>query len=170
MENSAEYWIQNLKLTAHPEGGYFKEMYRSGEFIQKKGLPKRYSSFRSFSTNIYFLLKDDQFSAFHRLKSDESWHFYKGSPLIIYIILQTGKLLSVKLGDNLDNGEHFQLVIPKGSWFAAKPLISGSYSLIGCTVSPGFDFDDFELAKRDELLHAFPQHQQIIRNFTRIPD
>ena len=115
MADSAEYWIQNLDLKVHPEGGFYKEVYRSREFIQKKGLPQRYSSFRSFSTNIYFLLKSDQFSAFHRLKSDESWHFYRGSPLIIDILLQSGALYSVKLGQDLAKKSIFNLLYLKGT-------------------------------------------------------
>ena len=119
MQNTAQFWIQHLKLTQHPEGGYFREVYRSDEIIHKKGLPERYSSFRSFSTSIYFLLESNKFSAFHRIKSDETWHFYKGSPLLLYIILSNGKLITVRLGQNPENKELFQFTIPKGSWFAA---------------------------------------------------
>ena len=92
MPETAVYWINHLKLQEHPEGGYFREVYRSGEFIQKKGLPVRYSSFRAFSTSIYFLLKGTQFSAFHRLKSDEIWHFHYGSTITIYLLHSTGKM------------------------------------------------------------------------------
>ena len=166
MPDSANYWIHHLDLKQHPEGGYFREVYRSGEFIQKKGLPGRYSSFRPFATSIYYLLKSDQVSALHRLRSDEMWHFYKGSPLNLHIILQTGKLLTVHLGQTPANKEIFQFVIPKGLWFAAEPVITNSFSLVGCTVAPGFDFDDFELGKREELLRAYPQHDQLIRKFS----
>ncbi len=168
MSKTAQYWIDHLKLSKHPEGGYFREVYRSGEFINKKGLPGRYSSFRSFSTSIYFLLKSNEFSAFHRLKSDETWHFYEGSPLVLYIILPDGKLATVKIGKEPGNKEFLQFTIPKNSWFAAHPLTSGSYSLLGCTVSPGFDFDDFELGRMEVLSKAFPQHQKLIRKFTLI--
>lgn len=167
MPETADFWINHLQLKAHPEGGYFKEVYRSGEFIQKRGLPSRYNSFRSFSTSIYFLLKSHEFSAFHRLKSDEGWHFYKGSPLQVHILLPGGKLVNLVLGGTPTRKEHLQFTIPKGSWFAAKPIEKDSYSLIGCTVAPGFDFDDFELAKTEELLRAYPQHRKLILNFTR---
>jgi hypothetical protein len=169
MPKDAQYWIQHLKLTQHPEGGYFREVYRSDEFIQKKGLPERYSSFRSFSTSIYFLLESKSFSAFHRIKSDETWHFYQGSPLSIYIILKNGKLITVNLGQNPDNKELFQFTIPKGFWFAATPMLSKSYSLLGCTVAPGFDFDDFEMGKKSKLLFLFPQHSRLI-NLYSLPD
>ena len=166
MLQSASYWINHLKLQEHPEGGYYREVYRSGEFIQKKGLPNRYSSFRSFSTSIYFLLKGNQFSAFHRLKSDEIWHFYTGSPLILYIILNAGKLLTVNLGNDPTNKEVLQFAIPKGAWFASRPSRKNSFSLLGCTVAPGFDFDDFEMGRQEELLQYFPQHSQLIKDLT----
>jgi predicted cupin superfamily sugar epimerase len=166
MHNSAQYWIEKLKLSKHPEGGYFREVYRSDEFISKKHLPGRYSSFRSFSTSIYFLLKSDEFSAFHRLKSDEIWHFYDGSPLLLYVIDPKGKLTTIKTGPNPGNNEMLQVVIPKGFWFAAEVSVKDSFSLIGCTVSPGFDFEDFELAGREKLTAKFPQHKELIERLT----
>ena len=169
MPKNTQFWIQHLNLKQHPEGGYFREVYKSDEFIQKKGLPDRYSSFRSFSTSIYFLLESKNFSAFHRIKSDETWHFYQGSPLSIYIILKNGKLITVNLGQNPDNKELFQFTIPKGSWFAATPILSKSYSLMGCTVAPGFDFDDFEMGKKSKLLLLYPQHSRLINLYT-LPD
>ena len=166
MDRSAEYWIDKLNLTKHPEGGYFKEIYRAKEFINKKSLPGRYTSFRSFSTSIYFLLQSHEFSVFHRLKSDEIWHFYEGSPISIFIILPNGNLKKVLLGQNPENNEFLQFTIPKGCWFAAKVYSPDSYSLVGCTVSPGFDFDDFELGSYEKLSKLFPQHLQLIKQFT----
>lgn len=166
MSNTADFWIDHLSLGKHPEGGYFKEVYRAGEFIQKKGLPQRYSSFRSFSTSIYFLLKGEEFSAFHRIKSDEVWHFYEGAPLIIYILIPDGKSIQVRLGRNPEKNETLQFVIPKGAWFAAQPLEKNSYSLVGCTVAPGFDFDDFELGSREVLTRTFPKYEKLISQFT----
>ncbi|MEZ5084231.1 MAG: cupin domain-containing protein [Bacteroidales bacterium] len=135
-------------------------------FIQKKGLPNRYSSFRSFSTSIYFLLNGNDFSAFHRIKSDEVWHFYDGSALIIYILIPNGKSVQVRLGNKPENNEIFQFVIPKGAWFAAKPDNEDSYSLVGCTVAPGFDFDDFELGSRTNLIRQFPKFEKLISQFS----
>jgi predicted cupin superfamily sugar epimerase len=169
MPPSANYWIEHLGLEQHPEGGFFREVYQSGEFIQKKGLPGRYSSFRPFSTSIYFLLKSDQFSAFHRLKSDEIWHFYTGSPLILCMLLQNGKSMTVNLGNDPLKKELFQFAIPKGIWFAARPALKDSYSLLGCTVAPGFDVDDFELGSKAHLLRLFPQHKDLISEFSILP-
>ena len=148
----ADFWIDHLGLTEHPEGGYFKEIYRSSETIQKNALPKEYENDRAFCTSIYFLLKEKQTSAFHRLRSDEIWHFYKGSSLTIYIIEKNRNLKIIKLGNNPLNGEVLQFVIEKNQWFGAEVNDKNSYSLIGCTVSPGFDFHDFELGNTENLL------------------
>ena len=168
MNDTAKYWIDKLKLTRHPEGGYFREIYRSNEFINKKSLPERYSSFRSFSTSIYFLLESSEFSAFHRLKSDEIWHFYKGAPIRIFIIFRGGELRQYDLGSDPEKNQVFQALIPKGCWFAAKVIKPDSFSLIGCTVSPGFDFEDFEMGRLEKLSKLFPQHSQLIRQLTLI--
>lgn len=162
----AQNWIDHLKLDKHPEGGYFREVYRSHEFINKKGLPNRYNSFRNFSTSIYFLLESSDISAFHRLKSDEIWHFYEGSSISIYFIIPSGKLGKMVLGRDINKGQAHQVLIPKGCWFAAKVDEPDSFTLNGCTVSPGFDFDDFEMGKRDELIKQFPKHSQIITELT----
>lgn len=166
MIRNAQYWIDHLKLSKHPEGGYFKELYRANEFVSKKSLPDRYTSFRSFSTSIYFLLQSHEFSAFHRLKSDEIWHFYEGASITIVAISPNGTLSKTLMGNNPDKGERFQLLIPKGFWFAAIVNATNSYSLVGCTVSPGFDFDDFEMGKRSDLEKRFPQHKEIINKYT----
>jgi predicted cupin superfamily sugar epimerase len=163
----AEYYIKTLGLEKHPEGGWFKEVYRSDELIQKEHLPERFSGSRHHSTSIYFMLTSDTFSAFHRIKSDELWHFYKGSPVTIYMIDDAGKYSEILLGDDPDGGESFQCVIPAGVWFGAKVNLPDSFSLVGCTVAPGFHFDDFELGEREELMKLFPQHKGIIARLTR---
>jgi len=163
----SKYWIEKLQLQRHPEGGYFKEIYRSYEIIKKESLPERYSDERNFSTSIYFLLEKNDVSLFHRLKSDEIWHFYSGTSLTLYIIDKNGFLKKIVVGDNPDNGEVLQTVIKNGNWFAAKVNNPDSYSLIGCTVSPGFSFNDFELAKREDLIKLFPDHSDIIKMFTK---
>ncbi len=151
------------KLQQHPEGGYYKESYRSNELISLATLPSRFMGERSFSTAIYFLLEAEQFSAFHRIKSDEMWHFYAGEPLNIYVIDPEGTLEKIRLGSNFVGGETYQAVVQAGCWFASMPANKNSYSFVGCTVAPGFDFDDFELAERDALVSAFPQHATLIR-------
>lgn len=162
-----EYWIEKLGLIKHPEGGWFKEVYRAGESVKVEHLPERYTGGRHHSTSIYFLLPSDTFSAFHRIKSDELWHFYTGSAVTVYMIDEEGSYSEIKLGGNAEAGEVFQCVIPRNVWFGAKVNEPDSYTLVGCTVSPGFHFDDFELGKREELLKTFPQHKEIITWLTR---
>lgn len=162
----AQYWVDKYQMQAHPEGGYFAETYRSAERILHSALPSRFSGDRSFSTGIYFLLENHHFSAFHRIQADEMWHFYAGGPLNVYVIHEDGNLEIIKLGANPDNGEVFQAVVPAGTWFGSKPAAESDYSLVGCTVAPGFDFADFELAERVDLLATYPQHEEVIRLLT----
>ncbi len=166
MEQTSAFWIEKLCLQKHPEGGYYKEAYRSDESFPLFSLPPRFKDDRCFSTAIYFLLENDNFSAFHRIKSDEIWHFYKGSSLTLYIITEEGSLKNLQLGDNPLNGEHFQIVVPRNSWFAAHVNASNSFTLLGCTVSPGFDFNDFELANCEDLCKEYPQYETLIKKFT----
>jgi predicted cupin superfamily sugar epimerase len=166
MHTKAKNYIKKLKLKKHPEGGYYKEVYRSGEIISGEHLPKRFKSSRNFSTSIYFLLEGKQFSAFHLLQSDELWHFYDGSDVIIYIVNEKGKLSKRKIGRGDDC--NFQVAIEKKNWFAAELENKKSYSLVGCTVSPGFDFNDFVIGKQEELLNQFPNHRKLIEKLTHI--
>lgn len=164
---SATYWVQKLQLTTHVEGGSFKEVYRSSLILYHPQLQPEFSGDRNVSTSIYFLLEHEQFSAFHRIASDELWHFYFGDPLIIYEIEQNGNLKEHLLGNNPENNESFQCVIKAGNWFASRPAQGSEYSLAGCTVSPGFDFDDFQLAERKQLSETFPRHAPLIHSLTR---
>ncbi len=168
MSPDAQKYIEKLQLIPHPEGGYYKEIYRAGEMILQEHLPKRYKSARNFSTSIYFLLEGNQVSNFHKLKSDEQWHFYDGSSIVIYVIDERGNLNKILLGRNIDKGESLQEVIKQNSWFAADLVDKTSFALIGCTVAPGFDFSDFELGKRDELINTFPQLRELIYKFTNL--
>ena len=162
---TADYWIRHLKLDPHPEGGFYRETYRSKENIQLCGLPSRFPAPRSFSTAIYFLMRSQDKSLFHRIKSDELWHFHAGSALNIYL-LQQENLTVFKLGSNLEAGELLQVVIPANCWFGAKVISQDAYTLSGCTVAPGFDFKDFEIADRKKLLQEFPNHTDIITELT----
>ena len=166
MNKSADYFISKLCLQKHPEGGYFKEIYRSEEEINSNAFSGNFDGKRNISTSIYFLLKSDDFSSFHKIKSDEIWHFYHGSPITIFVIIN-GKIEKLLLGDNPDNGESFQQIVPKNSWFAACVNKPDSFSLVGCTVAPGFDFSDFSLATRKELLESYPSLHEIINKFTK---
>lgn len=162
----AKYWVEKLKMQSHPEGGFFAETYRSNELIDQNSLPKRFSGDRNFSTGIYFLLESHHFSAFHRIQSDEMWHFYAGDALNVYYIDNEENMQIIKLGNNPEKGEVFQAVVPAGVWFGSKPAVENSYSLVGCTVAPGFDFADFEMPDRQTLLQEFPQHEVIIKILT----
>jgi predicted cupin superfamily sugar epimerase len=164
MNPKAKKLIKQLKLKKHSEGGYYREIYRSGERILGEHLPKRFKTSRNFATSIYFLLEGKQFSAFHLLRSDESWHFYDGSKIIIYVINKNGKLFIKKMGREDDC--KFQITIEKNNWFAAELEDKKSFALVGCTVSPGFEFDDLTMGERDKLVKQFPKHSKLIEKLT----
>ncbi|MEL6670788.1 MAG: cupin domain-containing protein [Bacteroidota bacterium] len=162
---SAQHWIEKLKLQPHPEGGYYRETYLSEERIPLRGLPERFSESRAFGTAIYFLITPKAFSAFHRLKSDEVWHFYAGSDLALHLIYPDGSYKRLVCGATEEAA--FQQVVPAGCWFAAEVAPADGYALVGCTMAPGFDFADFELAEKKALQAAFPPHADLIARLTR---
>jgi uncharacterized protein len=166
-KKDGKYWVKQLQLEPHPEGGYFRQTYRSEVTIEQKALPAGFSGARAVSTAIYFLLEGKNFSAFHRLRSDEMWHFYAGSPLLVHVIDLGGKHSTIFLGSAPEVEQTFQAIVRAGCWFASHVWGWKSYALVGCTVAPGFDFEDFEMGKREELVRAFPQHQEIIQRLTR---
>lgn len=167
MKTTADHWRNTLQLTRHVEGGSFRETYRAPLTIAREALPDTFAGARPASTAIYFLLEDGDFSAFHRIAADEMWHFYDGNTLHIYEIKPEGSLHVHRLGRDIAQGEQLQLVIPAGSWFASGVEETGGFALVGCTVAPGFDFADFELADRQELSKLFPQHAGLIALLTR---
>lgn len=152
----AQHYIATLSLLPHPEGGYYKETYRS------EGTLTTASGERHYSTAIYFLLEEGNFSAFHKIKSDELWHFYAGDSLEVIEITTKGELKVTELGPG-----NFQYCVPAGHWFGSRVKKGGRFSLVGCTVAPGFDFRDFEMAEREQLMKTFPQHHEIITALTR---
>jgi predicted cupin superfamily sugar epimerase len=164
-QHSAYFWIETLGLTRHPEGGWFGETYRSAETISADALPERFRGARSLCTAIYFLLEQGEFSALHRINSDEIWHFYAGAPLMVQVITPDGDHQQILLGSTPDRGERLQAVVPAGCWFGAESC--GGFSLVGCTVAPGFDFEDFEMARCAELSKEFPQYGALITRLTR---
>ncbi len=168
MEHKTNKTIQiltaHLELIPHPEGGFYKETYRSEGQVKD---PYLGAETRSFSTAIYFLLVSGNFSAFHRIRQDEMWHFYDGKAIDLHIISQQGVYSLVKIGNDFSSGEVPQYVVKAGDWFASEVSTINAYSLAGCTVSPGFDFADFEMAKADELTREFPQYAEIISRLTR---
>ena len=167
MRPDASYWINKLQLTQHVEGGAFRETYRSELTIPRTVLPLFFQGDRNASTSIYFLLASGQFSAFHRIASDEAWHFYFGDPLLVHEISHNGRLITHLLGADPEKGESFQTVVKAGSWFASVPAPGSEYALVGCTVAPGFDFADFELADRTTLAQQYPEHAELINQLTR---
>jgi hypothetical protein len=167
VEKNASYWIDRLSLSPHPEGGYYRVTYESDLTIVQDALPSAFHGDRSASTAIYFLLAQKDFSAFHRLASDELWHFYAGSALIVYVIDPEGNDSELHLGDQFEAGEVFQTVVKAGCWFASRLKNPAGFALVGCTVAPGFDFADFEMAKRSDLIATYPKHRKLIEELTR---
>lgn len=163
---SAEQWIQSLQMRRHPEGGWYREFYRSNESIPQRCLPVRFAGDRAFSTAIYFLLEGTEFSALHRIQQDELWHFYDGSPLTVHVIDTVGNYSAIALGRDLSTGQRPMALVRGGCFFGATVDDSSSYALVGCTVSPGFTFDDFEMPGRERLLNLYPQHHDIIVKLT----
>ncbi|MEL7169758.1 MAG: cupin domain-containing protein [Bacteroidota bacterium] len=161
MQTSAQTWIDTLGLLPHPEGGFFRETYRAAHAVTSAhGQP------RAASTAIYFLLRAGDVSHLHRITADEGWHLYAGGPLTIHTLTEDGAYEALHLGLDLDAGQCPQHVVPGGVWFGATVAESADYALVGCTVAPGFDFADFELAEREGMLEAFPQHRALIERLT----
>lgn len=158
--------IENLRLLPHPEGGYYKELYKSAESIPQNALPARFKGNRTFSTSIYFMLDEAQISHLHRLKSDELWYHHAGSSFVLHIFDENGEYTKRILGSNIADEEELQIVIPFGCWFASELLDKNSYGLVSCVVSPGFEFEDFELAKAGQLEKIFPEQKGLLDRLT----
>ncbi|MEI6946280.1 cupin domain-containing protein [Paraflavisolibacter sp. H34] len=167
MGMTAETYIRHLHLQPHPEGGFYKETYRSQGRIAAACLPGGFTGDRSFSTSIYYLLQQGDFSTFHRIRSDEGWHFYAGGTLLVHVLEPGGNYTCHRLGRRIAEGEQFQLVVPAGAWFAAEPAPETDFALVGCTVAPGFDFADFELARREPLQQEFPGQHDLVGRLCR---
>lgn len=154
---SAEYYIKNLNMTPHVEGGYFKESFISKDETRKD---------KKLWSSIYFLLETGEVSNFHRLKSDELWYYHDGEALTIYMITPEGELITSQLGKNIENGETPQVLVPKGCIFGSA-MNNDGYALVGCMVSPAFEYEEFELFERKYLLDLYPNHRDIIMKLTR---
>jgi len=165
--SDAQAWIDRLNLERHPEGGYYRETYRTDEHIPAAALPDRFDAGRDVAALIYFLLPGDSFSALHRIRQDETWHFYAGSPLTLHQIAPDGTYTTTTLSRAVDEGHRLHTVVPAGTWFGATVADDDSYALVGCTTAPAFDFADFDLADRETLTDAYPQHQALIERLTR---
>jgi predicted cupin superfamily sugar epimerase len=167
MKKDAAYWIEKLCLERHPEGGYYRQSYKAALILAKESLPPEFTGARAASTAIYLLFEGENFSAFHRLRSDEVWHFYVGSTLVVHVIDQHGRYSEILLGGDPEAGEALQAVVKVGCWFASRVQDGKGFALVGCTVAPGFEFEDFEMGKREELARSYPQHRRVIEMLTR---
>lgn len=154
-KHSADYWINQLGLEPHPEGGFYRQTYKSGEEVPERG--------RVLYTSIYFLMTTGNISHLHRLQSDELWYFHAGDSLSVHMIHENGEYEEVRLGLNLEEGEVPQLLVPKNTIFGSSVLQENAFALVGCMVSPGFEFEDFEMFTQEELLRDYPQHEDVIR-------
>jgi predicted cupin superfamily sugar epimerase len=154
---NASEWINYLNLLPHPEGGYYKETYRCNDQLSLHGTNDK----RNISTAIFFLLDGKDKSHLHKIKSDELWFFHEGATLEIFF-QQGDSFKIILLGKNPKAGESLQAVIPAGCWFGSRVKEAIGYSLVSCTVAPGFDFNDFELAKKSELLPLYPGYAKLI--------
>ncbi|MFM7023605.1 MAG: cupin domain-containing protein [Flavobacteriales bacterium] len=158
MSKGADYWIEQLGLQSHPEGGHFREVYRAAEMHGD----------RNIATSIYFLLKNGEVSHLHRLTADELWYYHAGQALRVTVIDKSGKLIEHFVGPDLEKGQQLQLIIPAGSIFGSEVIgVQNDFSLVGCMVSPGFDFRDFELFTTSSLLQIYPQYEQQIKRLTK---
>jgi len=153
--------IDHYKMEAHPEGGWYKETYRSETNTHIKDLGER-----SLMTSIYFLLESHQTSNFHVIKSDELWFYHSGSALTVHCIYPNGEYEKLHIGPDFEQGQTFQALVPKGTIFGSTVDEPNTFSMVGCTVAPGFDFNDFKLFERHELLMLHPEHKEIIERLT----
>ena len=163
----ARFWIEELDLEPHPEGGWFREVYRAKESVPASGLPARYGGPRTFSTSIYFLLAAGQASNLHKLASDEVWHFYAGGPLRFHVFGEDGTYRSFLLGRVPRRRQVLQAVLSAGATFGAEVVGRRSYALCACTVAPGFELSDFAFARRGDLLARFPRRKAVITRLAR---
>lgn len=162
MHKKAKAIIDQLNLEPHPEGGFFSEVYRSNGVINSESDESIYPAGRNFATSIYYLLEGTDTSSFHRIRSDETWHFYAGSSATIHTIHPDSLYEALYLGSDLSKGQSYQITIPGRSWFGVSVDKKDSFMLAGCTVAPGFAFDDFEMGDPYKLKQAFPEHSAII--------
>jgi len=164
MSNTSSSWIQYLGLTPHPEGGYFKEIYRNENLISDVELMQTYSGKRNLASSIYFMLESGQVSKLHRLKSDEIWYFHYGAPIKVHVF--DNQYSTYVLGTNYQLNDLLQLIIPAGAIFGAEVIGTEAFGIVGCMVSPGFHFDDFEFVSFQEMKTLFPTYESIIEKLT----
>ncbi|RFZ84095.1 cupin domain-containing protein [Mucilaginibacter terrenus] len=160
-ETEALYWIEHLNMQPHPEGGFYKEVFRSHQQVTRAGS----TEVRQACTSIYYLLEGADFSGFHRIQSDEVWYFHKGVPLVVHVLTEDGRHLPMELSD-LPSG-NLSLVVPAGLWFAAEIPSKTAYTLVSCAVAPGFEFSEFEMADKATMLATYPNHGALLNQLCR---
>ncbi|MCA5014072.1 MULTISPECIES: cupin domain-containing protein [unclassified Enterococcus] len=167
MKKDQQYWIEQLQLEPHSEGGYFKQVLSSDQSLQTSE-----KVVRPYYTSIYFLLTSENPSHFHRLKSDEVWYYHAGSPLSIHLLYPDGHYEIIRLGNDLEAGEVLQAVVPKNVIFGSTVDTDQAFALVSCMVSPGFDYQDFELFTKKQLLSSYPEHEKVIDRlaYDHLPD
>lgn len=159
--------IHLLRLEPLPgEGGYYRETYRSSESILSAGLPGRYTTSKSFGTAIYYLLTPETCSLFHRLPTDEIYHFYLGSPVTMVQLFPDGTSKTLILGSSLELGHQVQTIVPRGVWQGSLLQDGEGFALMGTTMAPGFDFSDYEPGVRKVLLRDYPEQKELIERLT----
>ena len=158
----AAHWVKHLQLHSHPEGGFYKEVYRSAKQVMRN--PP--GGLKAACTSIYYLISEADFSGFHRIESDELWYFHKGGPLHVYVIDVNGGLTTHELSDKVTGD--LQIVVEAGQWFAAELPSREGYALVSCAVAPGFDFSEFKMAKKADMAQQYPQHTALINRLCRL--
>jgi uncharacterized protein len=148
------------------EGGFYKETYRSNELILKENLPSRYQGSRSFSTAIYYLLTPESYSALHKLPTDEIFHFYMGDPVEMLQLYEDGTGKVITIGNNIDKGYYPQIIVPRNTWQGSKLIEGGEFALLGTTMSPSFEFEDFEPFDWNEVDKKYSAYSEMIRKLT----
>ena len=166
MSTDAARWIEALDLAPHPEGGYFRETWRAPERLEAAALPARFGGARCLGTAIVYLLRAGEHSRLHRLHADEVWHLYAGGPLALHLLEPGGGYRRLVLGTDAAAGQRPQWNVPHGCWFGAEPVEGAAFALVGCTVSPGFEYADFELGARAPLAASHPAQRALIERLT----
>lgn len=161
MKETVAQLVKQYNLIEHPEGGWYKEVYRSDSVTKNDNEENR-----NLLTSIYFLLTDKNCSKFHSIESDELWYYHAGSGFTVHCLSPEGAYYTIKIGPNFEQGEVYQAVVPKGTIFGSTVEQNNSYSLVGCAVSPGFDFKDFKLYSNEELQNRYPSQHNIINKLT----
>jgi predicted cupin superfamily sugar epimerase len=159
--HNASYYINHLNLQPHPEGGYYREVFRSEQEVLRAGA----TTVKQACTSIYYLLERGDFSGFHRIASDELWYFHTGAPLFIHVIGENGSHSQIELSDELSGS--LSTVVKAGLWFASEIPSKEGFALVSCAVAPGFEFSEFEMAQKETMLALYPQHGELLERLCR---